>query len=54
MSERGRLAFVALPSVCVVGALFAFVPPIPQPQWYHDFADRLRRRQPVEEMPHER
>jgi hypothetical protein len=40
MSERGRLALLAALAVAIVAAVFAFVPPIAQPQWYHDFADR--------------
>lgn len=40
MSERGRLAFVVALSGGVAAAAFVFLPPIPQPQWYHDFADR--------------
>jgi hypothetical protein len=38
MSER--LAWLAALAVGIVAAVFAFVPPIAQPQWYHDFADR--------------
>lgn len=40
MSERARLAWLAALAVSVAAAVFAFVPPIAQPQWYHDFADR--------------
>lgn len=40
MSERGRLAFVAALTAGAAAAVFIFLPPIPQPQWYHDFADR--------------
>ncbi|HUX64971.1 alkaline phytoceramidase [Sulfuricella sp.] len=40
MSERGRLAWLAAFTVGIAAAVFAFVPPIAQPQWYHDFADR--------------
>lgn len=40
MSERGRLALFAALAVAIAAAVFAFVPPIAQPQWYHDFADR--------------
>lgn len=38
MSER--LAWLAALAAGIVAAVFAFVPPIAQPQWYHGFADR--------------
>ncbi|MHB9100204.1 MAG: alkaline phytoceramidase [Sulfuricella sp.] len=38
MSER--LAWLAALAVAIMAAVFAFVPPIAQPQWYHGFADR--------------
>ncbi|MHB1290998.1 MAG: alkaline phytoceramidase [Sulfuricella sp.] len=38
MSER--LAWLAALAVAIAAAVFVFVPPIAQPQWYHDFADR--------------
>ncbi|MDP2155499.1 MAG: alkaline phytoceramidase [Sulfuricella sp.] len=40
MSERGRIALLAALAIAIVAAVFACVPPIAQPQWYHDFADR--------------
>lgn len=40
MSERGRIALFAALAAGIVAAVFACVPPIAQPQWYHDFADR--------------
>jgi hypothetical protein len=39
--EVQRLAFFILLGLAALGAgLFFVVPPIAQPQWYHDFADR--------------
>ena len=35
-----RLAWLAALAVAIAAAVFVFVPPIAQPQWYHDFADR--------------
>lgn len=40
MSRRKRLVWLAVLAIAIVAAAFAFVPPIAQPQWYHDFADR--------------
>lgn len=40
MTEHARLAWLAALAIGVAAAVFAFVPPIAQPQWYHDFADR--------------
>lgn len=40
MSKRGRIALLAALAAAIVAAVFAFVPPVAQPQWYHDFADR--------------
>lgn len=40
MSKRGSIALLAALAVAIVAAVFAFVPPIAQPQWYHDFAGR--------------
>lgn len=35
-----QLTWLTALAVAIVAAVFAFVPPIAQPQWYHDFADR--------------
>lgn len=40
MSKGGRIALLAAITVGIVAVVFAFVPPIAQPQWYHDFSDR--------------
>ncbi len=40
MSERRRFVLLAALAVGIVAAVFAFVAPVAQPQWYHDFADR--------------
>lgn len=40
MTERARLIWLAAFALGIVAAVFAFVPPIAQPQWYHDFADQ--------------
>ena len=40
MSRQQRFAWLVVLAIAIVAAVFAFVPPIAQPQWYHDFADR--------------
>lgn len=40
MSRHKRLVWLAVLAIGIMAAAFAFVPPIAQPQWYHDFADR--------------
>lgn len=40
MHERRHLIWLAALAVGVAAAVFVFVPPIAQPPWYHDFADR--------------
>ncbi len=40
MSKQKRLAWLAVLAIGIVAAAFALVPPIGQPRWYHDFADR--------------
>ncbi len=40
MNKRRRIATLAALTTGIVVAVFVFVPPFPQPQWYHDFADQ--------------
>jgi len=40
MSSRARLMGLIALAVVLAAAVFAFLPPIAQPAWYHDFADR--------------
>lgn len=40
MSMRRQIALLAVFTIAVVAAVFAFVPPIAQPQEYHNFADQ--------------
>lgn len=40
MSSRARLTGLAALALVLAAIVLAFVPPIPQPGWYHDFADR--------------
>lgn len=40
MNSRARLAGLLASAAGIVVLVFAFVPAIPQPAWYHDFADQ--------------
>lgn len=40
MSRRGRIALLAVFVIVIVAVVFSCVPPIAQPQWYHNFADQ--------------
>ena len=40
MSSRARLLGLAVFAAGVAAVVFVFVPPLPQPAWYHDFADQ--------------
>ncbi len=40
MSSRARLTGLIALAASVAVLVFAFLPPLPQPAWYHDFADR--------------
>lgn len=40
MSKRNRLILIAVASMALAIAITIVLPPIPQPQWYHDFADQ--------------
>lgn len=40
MNKRKRITMLAALTTAIVVATFLFVPPFPQPQWYHGFADQ--------------